>query len=105
VTAGEAEPVMPVHDGALLLAGRVAHAHHQHEAVDLRLGQRVGALLLDRVLRRHHDEGLGQLEGRVADGDLRSCIASSSALCTLAGARLISSASTRFAKTGPALGR
>jgi hypothetical protein len=33
----------------------------------------------------------------------RSCIASSSALCTLAGARLISSASTRFAKTGPSL--
>ncbi len=31
----------------------------------------------------------------------RSCITSSSALCTLAGARLISSASSRFAKTGP----
>jgi len=30
-----------------------------------------------------------------------SCIASSSADCTLAGARLISSASTRLAKTGP----
>ena len=31
----------------------------------------------------------------------RSCMTSSSALCTLAGARLISSASTRLAKTGP----
>ena len=31
----------------------------------------------------------------------RSCIASSSALCTLAGARLISSARTRLAKIGP----
>ena len=34
----------------------------------------------------------------------RSCIASSSADCTLAGARLISSASTRLAKTGPLRG-
>jgi hypothetical protein len=31
----------------------------------------------------------------------RSCIASSSADCTLAGARLISSASTRLANSGP----
>ena len=34
----------------------------------------------------------------------RSCIASSSADCTFAGARLISSASRRFAKTGPKRG-
>src|ERR1700722_10109221 len=33
-----------------------------------------------------------------------SCIASRSALCTFAGARLISSARTRFAKTGPRWG-
>ena len=33
----------------------------------------------------------------------RSCMHSSSALCTFDGARLISSASTRFAKTGPFL--
>jgi len=31
----------------------------------------------------------------------RSCIASRSALCTFAGARLISSARSRFVKTGP----
>ena len=31
----------------------------------------------------------------------RSCITSSSALCTLAGARLISSASSRWVNTGP----
>ena len=37
----------------------------------------------------------------LADGHLRSCIASSRALCTLAGARLISSASTMLAKIGP----
>ena len=59
-----------VHDLPLLGAGRVADLDHEHEAVDLRLGQRVGALLLDRVLRRHDDERLGQRIGRVADGDL-----------------------------------
>ncbi len=59
-----------VHDLALFLARRIADLHHEHEAVDLRLGQRVGALLLDRVLRRHDDERLGQRVGLVADGDL-----------------------------------
>ncbi len=34
----------------------------------------------------------------------RSCMASSSELCTLAGARLISSARTRLAKMGPRFG-
>ncbi len=34
----------------------------------------------------------------------RSCIASRSADCTFAGARLISSASSRFVKTGPFFG-
>ena len=38
-----------------------------------------------------------------AGGGCRSCMASSSADCTLAGARLISSASTRLAKMGPFL--
>jgi hypothetical protein len=33
----------------------------------------------------------------------RSCMTSSSALCTLAGARLISSASSRLANTGPSV--
>ena len=33
----------------------------------------------------------------------RSCIASNRADCTLAGARLISSAKTKFAKIGPFL--
>jgi hypothetical protein len=33
--------------------------HHEHEAVELRLGQGIGALLLDRVLRREHEERSG----------------------------------------------
>ena len=49
---------------------RVADLDHEHEAVDLRLGERVGPLLLDGVLRRHDDERLGERVGLVADGDL-----------------------------------
>ena len=44
--------------------------HLEHEAVDLRLGQRIRALLLDRVLRGEDDERLGQRVGLVADRDL-----------------------------------
>jgi hypothetical protein len=38
---------------------RIADAHVHQEAVELRLGQREGALLLDRVLRGHHQEQRG----------------------------------------------
>ena len=58
----------------------------EHEAVDLRLGQRVGALGLDRVLRRQHEE---RLRARVCVScpivTWRSCITSSSADCTFGG--------------------
>ena len=42
----------------------------QHEAVDLRLGKRVRALGLDRVLRRHHEERLRDQVRLVPDRDL-----------------------------------
>ena len=42
---------------------------HQ-EPVELRLGQRERALLLDRILCRHHQEQRRQRIGRAADGDL-----------------------------------
>jgi hypothetical protein len=42
----------------------------EHEAVDLRLGQRVGALRLDRVLGRHHEERVGHRVRRVAERHL-----------------------------------
>jgi hypothetical protein len=48
----------------------VVHADVEHEAVELGLGQRVGALLLDRVLRRQHEERVGQRVVFAADGDL-----------------------------------
>ena len=40
-------------------AGRVVDEHLHEEAVALRLGQRVHALALDRVLRREHEERRG----------------------------------------------
>jgi hypothetical protein len=64
-------------------------------------GSGIRALGLDRVLRRHHEERDRERCVSRPIVTWRSCIASSSALCTLAGARLISSARTRFAKTGP----
>jgi hypothetical protein len=57
-------------DELLLLQRGIADDHLQHETVDLGLGQLVGALLLDGVLRGQHQEGVGQLEGAVADGHL-----------------------------------
>ena len=59
-----------VQDLPLLGAGRVADLELEHEAIHLRLGQRVSALLLDRILRRQHQEGLLEPEGVLADGDL-----------------------------------
>ena len=67
-------------------AARVADLDLQHEAVELRLGQRVGALLLDRVLRREDEERLGRAgASRSPIVTWRSCIASSSAALHLGG--------------------
>ena len=59
-----------VQDLPLLLLRGVGDRQLEHEAVDLGLGQRIGAFLLDRVLRGQHQERLGQRIGLVADGDL-----------------------------------
>jgi len=45
-------------DLLLLLGGGIAHRKLDEEAVELCLGQRKGALVLDRVLGGNHDEGL-----------------------------------------------
>ena len=42
------------------LRARVVDHQLEEEAVELRFGQRVGALQVDRVLRRQHEERLGQ---------------------------------------------
>ena len=99
-TAGAAEAAPD--DGRLLADARVVDEDLHQEAVDLRLGQRVGALGLDRVLGRHHDERQRAPVNVVPPiVTCCSCITSSSADWTFAGARLISSASTKLANTGP----
>ena len=57
-------------DHELLVLGRVVDQHLHHEAVDLGFGQRIGALGLDRVLRRHHQERLRHLVGLAGDRHL-----------------------------------
>ena len=47
-----------IHDLALVAGAGVADHHLEHEAVDLGLGQRVGSLLLDRVLRGQDEKRL-----------------------------------------------
>ena len=56
---GERVPV-PLRDDDrdLLVLGRVAEPGLQREAVELRLGKRERAFLLDRVLGREHEERL-----------------------------------------------
>ena len=49
---------------------RVVDLDVEHEAVELGFGQRVGAFLLDRVLRGDGEERIGERIGRLADGRL-----------------------------------
>ena len=60
----------PLDDDELLGLARVADEHLHHESVDLGLRQRVGALGLDRVLRREDEERVGDLVGLAADRHL-----------------------------------
>jgi hypothetical protein len=48
------------HDRRLFLGARVRHQQLEQEAVELRFGQRVDALALDRVLRRDDHEAVGE---------------------------------------------
>ncbi len=59
-----------VDDHALLVGLGIVDDHLEHEAVHLGLGQGIGALLLDGVLGGQDQEGVLQLVGGVADGDL-----------------------------------
>ena len=47
-------------NGAFLGAVRIADDDLHHEAVHLRFGQRIGALLLQRILRGEHQKRIGQ---------------------------------------------
>jgi hypothetical protein len=47
-------------DGVQLFAAGERNVQLEEEAVELRLGQRIGALHLERVLGGEHEEGLGE---------------------------------------------
>src|ERR1700736_1477992 len=51
-------PGDPLDDDDLFLEGRVVDQHLEHEAVELGLRERVGAVRLDRVLGRQNDKGV-----------------------------------------------
>ncbi len=57
----------PLDDRRQVIAGGIADDKFEKEAVQLRLGQRVRALLLDWVLCRHHEEGLFEFEAVAGD--------------------------------------
>ena len=85
----------------LLLSARVAHRQLQQEPVQLGLRQRIGALVLDRVLGGHHEERVGQYPGGPMTVTWRSSIASSKVAWVFGGVLLISSARRTLVKTGP----
>ena len=60
------EPVDP----PLLVGRRIGDEDLEEEPVELGLGERVGPFLLDRVLRRQHEERVGQRVAVAADGHL-----------------------------------
>jgi hypothetical protein len=54
----------------LLVGTRIAHREPDHEAVHLGLGQRVGPLVLHRVLGREDEERAGELVREHVDRDV-----------------------------------
>ena len=57
-------------DAILFICRRIINLDLEHEPVQLRFGQRVGAFLLDGVLRGQNEKGIGQIEAASADGHL-----------------------------------
>ena len=56
--------------GALIVPVRIGEVDLQQEAVELGFGQRIGAFLLDRILRREHMEGPRQRPVMSGDRDV-----------------------------------
>jgi len=91
-------------DLALGVAFGISHANSHQEAIELRLGQGISAVVLDGILR-------GKLLRMAAAADMNarrlvtcpSFMASSRADCVFGVVRLISSANRTLAKTGPRL--
>ncbi len=63
----------------------VAHVNLQQEAVELRLGKRIGAFLFQRVLRRKDMEWPRQIIARAGDGHMMPPALPGAALTAFAG--------------------
>ena len=57
-------------DPPLFLFAGIVDQHVEHEPIELRFGQRIGSLLLDRILRGQHEERTIEIEPRAAHGHL-----------------------------------
>ncbi len=84
------------------LAGRVRHHELEHEAVQLRFGQRIGSFLLDRILRGQHEKRARQGWVRRRRHLLFLHGFEQGRLRLRGRARLISSASRSWRRPGPA---
>ena len=80
---------------------RIAERDPDHEAVELRLGKGIGALVLDRVLGGDTRNGRASWWVTPSIVTRRSCMHSRRPDCVFGEARLISSTRTMFAKIGP----
>ncbi len=89
-----------MHDLFFLLGRRIADADFHHERSSRASGSD-SSFLLDRILRGGHEERLFQRIRLSADGDVPLGHRFQHADCVFGAARLISSASTRLANTGP----
>ena len=58
------------HDPHFVVLGEVGDDDVEHEAIELRLGQRIRAFLLDRILRREDEERLIERIGPAGGGDV-----------------------------------
>jgi hypothetical protein len=63
------EPLV-LEDAELVVYPRIAEGGAEEEAIELRLGERKGALILDGVVRREQEERMGELSGDAVRGDL-----------------------------------
>ena len=59
-----------IKDASFFVPFRVIHHHLEHEPVHLRFGQQVRAFLLNRVLRGHYQERIGEGVRFITDGHL-----------------------------------
>ena len=63
----ECSRIVHADDLTFFLLFRICHHYLEHETVKLRLWERIGTFLFDRVLSSHHEERLRKLESLLTD--------------------------------------